>query len=262
MPALTSRSASPLVKIMLIGHSGSGKTGALTSLARAGYRIRVLDLDNGLDSLANHLTHEAPEALSRVDYMSFRDKFKGGPTGPVVDGAPKAFVNAVKALDKWEDGSEPATWGPESILVVDSGTNLGLAAFRWAKAQNPGAKEPRQWYFAAQSALEDVIATATSESFNTNLIWITHIDIVEQKDGTIQGFASSIGKAPGPKIPRYFNTLVAVETKGQGTKMQRIIRTMPTSLLTLKNPAPMKVEAEYPIATGLADLFAKLSGKS
>lgn len=262
MPALSDRTTSPLVKIMLIGHSGAGKTGALTSLARAGYRIRVLDLDNGLDSLVNHLREEEPAALDRVDYMSFRDKMRITPAGPVVDGAPRAFVNAVKAMDKWEDGSDPATWGPDSILVIDSLTNLGRAAFWWAKAQNPGAKEPRQWYFAAQSAIEDVIATATAEAFATNLIIMSHIDIVEQKDGTVQGFASTIGKALGPKIPRYFNTLASLETKGQGAKVQRIIRTMPTSLLTLKNPAPMKVDAEYPIETGLATLFSKLSGKS
>lgn len=262
MPSLSDRTTSPLVKIMLIGHSGSGKTGALTSLVRAGYRVRILDLDNGLDSLTNHLTAEEPSALARVDYMSFRDKFKVGPAGPAVDGAPRAFVNSVKALDKWEDGTSPSEWGAETVLVIDSLTNLGRAAFWWAKAQNPAAKEPRQWYFAAQSAIEDVIATATSEAFATNLIIMSHIDLIEQKDGTVQGFASSIGKALGPKIPRYFNTLAALETKGQGVNVKRVIRTLPTSLLTLKNPAPMKVDAEYPIATGLADLFAKLSGKA
>lgn len=262
MPSLSDRPASSLVKIMLIGHSGSGKTGALTSLAKAGYNLRIVDLDNGLDSLVNHVRAECPEALSRISYLSFRDRFKIGPAGPTVDGAPRAFVNAVKALDKWEDGSVPGEWGPKSILVIDSLTNLGRAAFWWAKATNPAAKEPRQWYFSAQSALEDVIATATSESFLTNLIIMSHIDLVEQSDGTTQGFASSIGKALGPKIPRYFNTLVALETKGQGKAVRRILRTVPTTQLTLKNPAPMRIEAEYPIETGLADLFSKLSGKA
>jgi hypothetical protein len=262
MPALTSRTTTPLVKLMLIGHSGAGKTGALTSLARAGYRIRIIDLDSGLDALVNHLQAEEPAALSRIDYMEFRDSIKVGPAGPMVQGAPRAFVNAVKAMDKWEDGSCPAEWGPESILVIDSLTNLGRAAFWWAKAMNPGAKEPRQWYFAAQSAIEDVIATATAEAFGTNLIIMSHIDLIEAKDGTVQGFASSIGKALGPKIPRYFNTLVALETKGQGKQVKRTLKTLPTSQLILKNPAPMKIEAEYPIETGLADLFSKLSGKT
>lgn len=262
MPALSSRSSSTLVKIMLIGHSGAGKTGALTSLARAGYKICICDLDNGLDALVNHLTAEEPAALSRVSYTSFRDKMKSTPAGIIPDGSPKAFMNAVKALDKWEDGTNPSEWGASTILVIDSLTNLGRAAFQWAKAMNPSAKEPRQWYYAAQDAIESVIATATAEEFATNLIVMSHIDIVEQRDGTLQGFASSIGKALGPKIPRYFNTLASLETKGQGASVKRIIRTMPTNLLTLKNPAPMKIEAEYPIETGLATLFSKLSGKA
>jgi len=262
MPPLSARTSSPLVKMMLIGHSGVGKTGALTSLARAGYTIRILDLDNGLDALVNHLFAEEPEALDRVSYTSFRDKMKSTPSGMIPDGAPRAFMNAVKALDKWEDGSTPSEWGSDTILVIDSLTNLGRAAFNWAKAMNPAAKEPRQWFYSAQDAIESVVATATSEDFATNLIIMSHIDLVTQGDGTIQGFASSIGKALGPKIPRYFNTLASLETKGQGAAVKRIIRTLPTNLLTLKNPAPMKIDAEYPIETGLATLFSKLSGKS
>ncbi len=96
MPALSSRSSSTLVKIMLIGHSGAGKTGALTSLARAGYKICICDLDNGLDALVNHLTAEEPAALSRVSYTSFRDKMKSTPAGIIPDGSPKAFMNAVQ----------------------------------------------------------------------------------------------------------------------------------------------------------------------
>lgn len=262
MPSITARAASPLVKLMLIGHSGAGKTGALTSLAKAGYRLRILDLDEGLDSLVNHVSAECPEALDRIDFMSFRDKWKIGPAGPAVDGAPKAFVNAVKALDRWEDGTNPGEWGADTILVIDSLTNLGRAAFAWAQMMNPASKEPRQWYGASQQALENVIATATGGDFRTNLIVMSHIDLVTLPDGTVQGFATSIGKALGPKIPRYFNTLLAVEAKGQGANVKRVIRTLPTGLLTLKNPAPMKVEAEYPIETGLATLFSKLSGKS
>lgn len=258
MPPLTDHSTSDFVKMMLIGHSGAGKTGALTSLAKAGYRIRVLDLDNGLDALVHHIKAECPEALKRIDYMSFRDSWKVGPAGPQVVGAPKAFVNAVKALDKWEDGSVPSEWGGESILVIDSLTNLGRAAFAWAQQMNPTAKEPRQWYGAAQNALENVISTATGEDFRTNLIVMSHIDLITMPDGTTQGFATSIGKALGPKIPRYFNTLVALEAKGSGANVKRVLRTLPTGLLTLKNPAPMKVEAEYSISTGLAQLFEKL----
>lgn len=259
MPALTANhNAGRPVKLLLAGHSGTGKTGALTSLVKAGYRLRILDLDNGLDALVHQVMHECPDRIDQIDYMSFRDTYKVGPTGPVVQGAPKAYTNAVKALDKWEDGSSPAEWGTETVLVIDSLTNLGRAAFAWAQQMNAATREPRQWYNAAQDTLEKVIATATADSFNTNLVVISHIDIVEMPDKSVQGFVSSIGKAFGPKLPRYFNTLVGLETRGTGAKVSRVLRTMPTALMTFKNPAPMKVEAEYPISDGLAKIFASL----
>lgn len=262
MPALSTHTASPLVKMMLIGHSGSGKTGALTPLARAGYRLHILDFDNGLDALINHLQAEEPAALERVDFMSFRDKTKIGPAGPTIVGAPKAFTQGTQALDKWEDGTDPSTWGPEHILVLDSLTNMGKAAFAWARQMNPSAKEPRQWYFSAQTVLEDIIANLTAESFQSNVIVMSHIDLVTMPDGTTQGFASAIGKALGPKIPRYFNTLAMMETSGSGKAVRRRLKTFPTATVTLKNPAPMKIEAEYPIETGLATLFEKLRESS
>lgn len=258
MPTLDQAAASPLVKIMLIGHSGTGKTGALVSLVEAGYHLRILDLDMGLDALVNQVKSRCPDKLSTISFMSFRDKMKFGPTGSVLEGPPKAYAGALRALDKWEDGTIPAEWGNKYVLVIDSLTNLSLAAFRWARQMNPTAKEPRQWYSAAQELITDLIANVTSASFNSNVIIISHVEMTQLPDGQIQGFASAIGKALGPKLPRYFNTLVALEIQGQGTNVKRVLRTMPTALLTLKTPL-IQVESELPIADGLAKLFAKLS---
>lgn len=262
MPALDSRTAAPLIKIMLIGHSGSGKTGSLTSLVKAGYKLRIIDMDQGLDALVNHVKAECPDKLSTIQYMSFRDKVKITPAGPVVAGTPKAVTGAVGALGKWEDGSVPSDWGPDTILVLDSLTMFGRAAFAWARAMNPASKESRQWYMGAQELTENIIANLTGEDFRAHVIVISHIDLVTLPDGSTQGFATSVGKALGPKLPRYFNTLVALETIGQGAAVKRVLKTVPTALLTLKNPAPMKIDAQYPIENGLATLFSKLSGKS
>ena len=259
MPNLRDRANSSLVKILFIGTSGAGKTGALTSLAAAGYRIRILDLDNGLDALAHHLAHEHPNAVDKVDFETVRDSMKATPAGPQVKGSARAFVEATKLMDKWSDDTVPAEWGQDTIFVLDSLTAFGRAAFLWAKGQNPGAREPRQWYKVAQDAVEDVLAMLTSAEFQSNVIVISHVDIREQADGSIRGFASSIGAALGPKIPRYFNTLVLSETSGTGKNVKRKIKTVPTSLLDLKNPKPMKIEAELPLETGLGTIFKQLS---
>lgn len=258
MPSLDQHKASDFVKLLFIGNSGAGKTGALAPLVKDGYKLRIIDLDAGLDALANHVKAIDPKLLSSITFESFRDKMKMTPTGPAVIGSPKAYVNTLNALEKWPaDGTDPAKWGQDTILVIDSLTNLGRAAFQWARAANPMTKDPRQWYKTAQDLIEDLIANVTSDAFETNVIIISHVEVVET-NGTIKGFASSIGKALGPKIPRFFNTLLLSETSGSGKSVKRQIKTLPTGMIDLKNPAPMKMEATYEIEDGLSRIFKVL----
>ena len=248
-----------LFKLLFIGNSGAGKTGALTPLVEAGYNLRIIDLDNGLAALFNHVKEKDPKLLRKIEFQSFRDQVKMTATGMRVKGAPTAYAHTLAALERWpDDESDPAEWGDNTVLVLDSLTNLGRAAFQWAKAANPATKDPRQWYKTAQDLVEDLIANLTSESFQTNVIVISHIELTETKSGTIKGFASSIGQALGPKLPRFFNTLILSEVKGSGSKVRRTIQTLPTSLLDLKTPAPMRIEAEYPLETGLLEIVEKL----
>jgi hypothetical protein len=83
-----------------------------------------------------------------------------------------------------------------------------------------------------------------------------------ETNGTFKGFASSVGKALGPKIPRFFNTLLLSETSGSGKNVKRKIKTLPTGLIDLKNPAPMKMEAEYEISDGLLQIFNILKAQN
>ena len=257
MPVATNHETSEFCKLMLIGNSGAGKTGALAPLVRD-YELRIIDLDASLRALINHVREIDNNLLARIQYQTYRDKIKMGPTGPKVVGAPKAYVNAMAALEHWpDDDSDPAEWGKDTILVIDSLTNLGRAAFQWARATNPLTKEPRQWYKTAQDLLEDLIANVTSDAFKTNVIIISHIELTD-RNGIMKGYASAIGKALGPKIPRFFDTLLLSETSGTGRNVKRRIKTLPTALIDVKNPVPMRIEAEYPIETGLSDIFRVL----
>ena len=258
MPTLDQHESAEFVKLLFIGASGTGKTGALTSLVRAGYKLRIIDMDNGLDALVNHIKEECPDRLGSVGYVSLRDKYRSGPRGPQVVGQPKAFVQAAKLLDKWEDDTLPEEWGPEYVLVIDSLTNLGTAAFEWAKGMDPMNKDPRRWYKNAQDILDNTMAALTAKAFRTNVVVCTHIELIEDPSGVTKGYASSIGKALGPKLPRYFNTLLLAEVKGAGQKVRRVIRTVPTPQIDAKNPAPMRLAPEYPLESGLAEIFKKL----
>lgn len=251
--------ASGPLRALIVGDSGSGKTGSLVSLVKAGYRLHVCDFDNNLASLTYQINKVCPDKLGNVDYMLFRDNVKIGAMGPEVVGGARAYINFSRALNKWEDGSNPQeAWGPQDILVVDSLTNAGIAAYNYAKGIAPNVKDPRQWYREAQQALDFIISTICGSSFGCHVLVLTHIDTRETPVGT-KAFASTIGSALGPKIPRYFSTMLQYELKFKGPTATRVILTTPSRELPLKNPASEELLPEYPIETGLATIFDKLT---
>lgn len=256
MPKLSDHQSNSFQKVLLAGDAMSGKTGSLISLLKAGYKLRILDFDNKLDILKQLAQRECPEMLDNVDYVTVRDKFKAGPQGPVLDGAPKAFPTAMKYLDTWPDLGKPAEWGPDCILVLDSLSRMCDAAFDFNMAVMPAklSADPRAVYGAAQDATETVLATLTSEAFKTNVIVIAHVLYVELPDGTTKGFPQGVGQKLSPKIPQYFPTYVLYQNRAG----KRKIITTSTPLVDLANPAPFTIEKEYSIETGLAEIFAVL----
>lgn len=263
MPKLSDPDASPFVKIMLIGDSGAGKTGALLSLVRAGYNIRIVDMDSGVKPLAQLVRKHCPDKLGNVEYETFRDKYKSTQAGMELDGKATAYTQAAKTMDKWpSDESRPSEWGKDYIYVVDSFTMLGRAAMAQAKFLKPTsnagrAADGRQLYGMAQEAMENFLACLFGESFATNVIVISHITDIEMNDGTRKGFPSAIGQALSRNVARYFNDLFVVETKGKGENVRRIIRTVPNAMVDAKTSA-LDIPAELPIDTGLATIFEKL----
>lgn len=257
MPSLADHQSNEYTKLLIEGDSGSGKTGALTSLVAAGYKLRILDLDNGLETLKQFVHKECPEALKGIEFRTLRDIYKSSALGPVVSGTAKAFVEALKMLDRWKyddvDLGAPATWGSECILVVDSLTFLSDSAMAWAEPLSP--KDKRAVYGMAQGAIEKVLALLTSPNFETNVIVISHIKYVDNEDGTRKGYPTAVGSALSPVIPRYFNSVALCETKAGG---RRTVQTQATAMIDLKNPKPFDMAKEYPISTGLADFFAVL----
>lgn len=249
------------VRALYIGDSGAGKTGSLISLLQAGYSIRMLDLDNNSDSLVQLCRHHDKSLLDRLDIISVRDKFRASQmTGLEVNGQPKAYVEALKYLNKWDDGTSISDWDSDTIFVLDTLTSAGRAAFHWAKGMNPSSKDPRQWYAAGQDSLKTMLELLTSPEFKCHILVLSHIDLIERDDGTTKGYASSLGKALGPQIAKVFPTLIMAETKGSGSNVKRTITTRPTNLVDLKNPVPFAMDERYPLETGMASIFSVLLG--
>jgi hypothetical protein len=272
MPSLAEHKSEPVVKMLYIGDSGSGKTGSLTSLVKAGYKLRIMDYDNGVGTLASFVKKECPDRIGNVSFIPLRDKLKlqpsseyAGKKGPVVT-TPTVFTQTLELLEKWDDGSNPAEWGAETVLVLDSLSALGRAVHNWAKSINRSQPKPnpdkRSEFFTAQQGLENVVELVASEAFNTNVIVISHVRYEEPKDEPKKGYVNAIGSALGPILPRYFNTLIQAESTGIGKAVKRKIRTLPTGVIDLKTPVSHSVEAEYPLETGLATLFEQIKAAS
>ena len=267
MPTLEKHQSNEYTKLLCLGDSGSGKTGGLAPLVNAGYHLRILDMDNGLESLKQQVLRLCPEKIANVEYRTLRDKRKASPSGPIIDGSPKAFIEAIRMLDRWryvDGGNEidlgvPAEWGPDVILIIDSLTFLSDAAYDWREPLTPKGKEgkydQRAVYKDAQDAIESVLALVTSEAFRTNVIVTSHVKYVDNPDGTKKGYPTAVGSALSPQIPRYFNTVALFQTKAGG---KRALHTAATAMIDLKNPKPFAIEKEYPIETGMADVFAAL----
>lgn len=266
MPSLTDGNA-PFVKTILLGDSSTGKTGSLVSLVKAGYHLRILDMDNKVSTgiLPKAIMRDCPDRIATVQFESLRDKKKASAIGPIFDGQPQSFKKAMELLNKWSDGTVPGEWGPDHIFVLDSLTFLGDSAFNWAQSMNPGAKDPRQWFYIAQKAVEDVIGLLTSESFRTNVIIICHVSWSERTDvagiTTTRGYPASIGKALDTTIPTYFDNMVLAQASSS-VPPKRTIQTVPTTMVDLKNPASFDpaMHPSFPIETGLATFFQVLKG--
>ena len=268
MATLSNHQSNTATKLLLIGDAKSGKTGSLVSLVAAGYRLRILDLDNLLDILKYKILDECPSFIDNVEFRTIRDKYKSGPSGAALDGKPSAWINAVRMLDNWkytdEDGSEvdlgkPALWGADTILVVDSLSRLCDAAYDFHESIIPRGKsgdfDGRAVYGNAQDDVEKVLAMLTSRSFNTNLIVIAHGIYQDLPDGTTKIFPQGVGQKLSPKIPQYFANYIRYKNVGG----KRVMQLTSDPMIDLANTRPDAFkEKTLPIETGLAEFFAAL----
>lgn len=253
--------SSTLRKVLYIGDSGTRKTSSLISLLKAGKKLRIWNYDSLLAPLISLAREQCPELLDNIEYENLRDKFKSTAAGPVIDGLPKAFIDGTKLIDKWSDGSVPREWGPEYVMVIDSGTTLARAAFWWAKglqgahtfAEGVALKgvDQRNFYHTAQQAILNLVTYICDENFRCNVIYIAHINWLEN-DGVMKGFPRAIGSAICDEIPAFFPSVIQATKKGEA---QYILRIASTRNIDLKDPYTFAKVPELPSETGLATFF-------
>lgn len=261
MSSLSEHQSASSTKLLLCGDSGNGKTGSLVSLVKDGYKMFILDFDNGLDFFKNKVAKECPEKIGNVHYKTLVDEYGFGGQGAFVKKA-EAFTKGMNAIGKWkeDDGTDlgsVSTWGADTILVVDSLSLMSRAAMHQTLALNNRlltGPEQRDW-MGAQNNVENALASLFSESVKCNVIVTAHVVGIEDANGVAQGYPQTLGKSLSPRIPRYFNTMLMVKTSGAGANKKRIIRTMPDGTLMVKHTVASELPVELPIETGLSTFF-------
>src|SRR5262245_20531699 len=127
-------------RILIVGYPGAGKTGALASLANAGFKLRIIAYDK-LANMAPLFAYVHSDKLTNIDIVALEDKMRATPNGMEPAGVPQAFAQGLNLMERWKyknpDGTEvdlgkPAEWGPDTIVVLDTLTAMGEAAKRTA----------------------------------------------------------------------------------------------------------------------------------
>lgn len=266
MTNITDHQSSGTTKLLVLGDSSAGKTGSLASLAAAGYNLRIVDVDNGLDVLRNILTDgQSPypkDTASRVEFETITDSMRPL-AGKIVPVKASAWQRSIELIENWKTPSQNfgnlQTWTQKDVLVIDTLSILANHALKFILSLNMrlGQKPHQSDWGDAQVLVEGLLEKLYDENVKCNIVVNCHIKYIEDKvTGVMKAFPESVGQALSPKIGRYFNNVVQMKTVGSTRKLI----TTSTNQLELKTSAPLRVKSEYPIATGLADLFRDLRG--
>lgn len=259
-PSVADEHGRGIYKGLHVGDTGTGKSGAMAALVDAGYKLRILDFDAGLDPLTGYSKQRA-KLLANVDYETLKDQFKLSGSNLVIKKAP-SFQRAMQLLEKWGDYGPVESWGDDVILVVDTLGSMAKAAFNMVLQANgilgmqgqKGGPEQSHWGVAQENVERLLENLASPDIVRCHLIVNAHWAWQESGPGVMKPYPEVLGKALNPKVGRKFNNMLGF-TIAAGN---RVIRTQRDGMIALKTSKPVK--AEYPLSTGLAEIFAEIVG--
>lgn len=271
---------------MIVGYPGSAKTGGLASLVDAGYKLRVLDYDGNFFPVLQYVKDKSK--LANVDVVTLKDKLRNGQKFLETAGIPEAFARGLALMDEWkytdEDGTEvnlgrSKDWGCDTIIVVDSGTAMGVAAFRRQMSlmnKTPTNTTQQLWGIAMQQQ-DMFMERAVDPTKKHHVIVLNHLKMIGPKDIAASDdettkelkkrvadlvetrlFPNALGQGLPPEIGRHFPILIEASSTFKANQAKRVYKTVPRPELDLKLPVRLN-KGEYPIETGLADIFAELA---
>ena len=218
------------------------------------------------------------------------EKGQAGPAQYVLpEGIPTAFNDALNLLTHWRykeddeiiDLGRPNTWGSDTVLVLDSLTAAAEASLLRAQKfhnRNPGNMSFNVWGHAVSDFMR-MIKLMRADSNKYHLLCLGHIRPIGPADYLGAGddeeikaakldaikddviptrlFPIGVTKPNSQELHKDFTTMLLAEQVVKPTGKKRVLK--PTTNLPLDLKVPAKdLKSEYPIETGLAEIFAKL----
>jgi hypothetical protein len=238
MPNFSQHPSPRRLKLLLQSEQGTGKTAQIAFLANAGFKVRVLDIDNKLEIIHAHLK---PGADVNIDYQSL----------PAKD--PTSWEKLVKYLtESWPDLGNIRTWDENTVLVIDTASFASEACLEYAKKKaGSGTKtskfEQSIWQDMAEF-FETLTAYVTSDIGKFHIIYNTHIMEQEQPNGIVMKLPAFKGRVLPKKMRSYFNCIWTIEVKSNG---ERVIKTASSHVMSLNNVAPGIIKPEEPADLGM-----------
>lgn len=287
MPRFNQLGLPPTIKMMYLGHSGAGKTGSLASLAAAGYRVRILDLDNKAHILRDLVTNpksmytqyrpglwtaeQAAKAADNISYVTVTEGFniRGSNAYPKGD----SWLRIGQMLNDWKDGDDcPGNlgkWGSDDVLVIDSFSRYCEAAMYYQLSLSGHITQGPQVgnlgtndYSQAYNLIRNQLQLLKSDEVKCNIILVCHIVFMEPGGPQVnanrqqRGFPQVFGRANiSPQISQYFSHSIRATQTGNHPSIARTILTNNDENVELINPAPFSIKHEYKLETGLAEYF-------
>lgn len=284
MASFTTDTPPEPIKVLVLGDSGTGKTGGLVSLGALGYNLRILDFDNGTKILRDYVlnpnsiyrkehklwSQELANSLpSRVAFETLTDPLKNV-NGVMVPKSATAWQRASRLLTHWKTDSEDlgpvSSWTMQDVLVIDTLTFAARRAMEFNQSLNGNLGADPNWnkdYSPTQRLIERLLGLLYDPGVKCHVVVNCHLGYENIRDlgsdiPKRKAYPQTIGAAQKLIIGRYFNNTVQTKTLG-GNK--NYLLTRGDEELSLKNTAPLRTKQQYPIETGLAEFFLDLQGE-
>lgn len=250
-----------IFKGLMVGVSGAGKTGMLSSLLDDGYKLRVLDFDRGLDPIIGYAKKRGN--LANLSYETLTDEFALKNGYMAIKKAP-AFQRAMAKLAAWDDFGPVESWDSDTILVLDTLGSMSKSSFNMVLQANgvvvPSGQRggPEQSHYGtAQDNIDRLLLNLTDPNLvPCHVIVNAHWTYQESSSGRVEPYPETIGKALNPSVARKFNNLFSISI----TAGNRSIKVQKDGVIPCKSSKPLH-KPEYSIETGMSEIFKEIVGQ-